>query len=279
MTTRLPSLKTLWVEDKDDDVPQSLKSWQNLSKIAVRASRWGLNLVLPPRCPVNGDIVPEVGAISPAAWKELDFIAPPFCYCCGMPFPVGDFSPEDLKSDFQCADCLTFPRPFDKARSLLTYNDGSRKMILAFKHGDAIHLHTTLAPLLTRTGLEFLKTDTIIVPVPLHWMRLLKRRYNQAAILGIEVAKWAGIECWPDALIRTRHTPPQGHKGAKDRHENVRSAFDMNPRFKDKISGRDIVLIDDVFTTGATLDECTKVLKASGAASVNVLTVARVVQN
>lgn len=244
--------------------------------------KWGLALILPPRCPVSGDIVPEVGAISPSAWKELNFIAPPYCGCCGVPFSVGDAGNAAnnlMAEDFLCATCIQSPRIFDKARSLLTYNDGSRKMILAFKHGDAIHLHTTLAPLMARMGQEFLHQDAVIIPVPLHWVRLVKRRYNQAAILGLEIAKWSGLHCWPDALIRTRHTPPQGHKNAKDRHQNVAHAFDIHPRFANKIQDRDIVLVDDVFTTGATLEECAKVLKAAGATSVNILTVARVVKD
>ena len=248
------------------------------SQPLTKMLKWGLDLILPPRCPVSGDIVPEVGAISPSAWKELNFIAAPYCGCCGVPFSVDDVGNDCTPEDFLCAICLATPRSFDKARSLLTYNDGSRKMILAFKHGDAIHLHTTLAPLLTRLGQDFLKPDAVIVPVPLHWRRLVKRRYNQAAILGIEIAKWAGLQCWPDALIRTRHTPPQGHKTAKDRHQNVAHAFDIHPRYFQKISGRNIVLVDDVFTTGATLEECAKVLKAAGATSVNILTVARVVK-
>ena len=152
-------------------------------------------------------------------------------------------------------------------------------MVLAFKHGDKTHLHTTLAPLLHNLGEEFLTKDSILVPVPLHWLRLLNRRYNQAAILAIETAKLGDYICWPDVLTRTRHTPPQGHKNARDRHQNVAKAFDLNPSYTEKISGKNIVLIDDVFTTGATLEECTKVLKAAGAASVNILTIARVVKN
>lgn len=251
---------------------------QRARKLGHHILKWGLDLILPPRCPVNGDIVSHVGAISPRAWRELTFIAPPYCTCCGVPFAVDITVDQAEPSDFLCAVCLASPRPFDQAKSLLVYNDGSRKMVLAFKHGDALHLHTTLAPLLAKTGQEFLTPDAIIIPVPLHWMRMVKRRYNQAAILGIEIAKLSGVACWPAAIIRTRHTPPQGHKSAKDRHQNVSGAFDINPSYTGKLSGRDIVLIDDVFTTGATLEECSKVLKAAGAQSVNVLTVARAVK-
>ncbi|MBL8640531.1 MAG: ComF family protein [Alphaproteobacteria bacterium] len=246
--------------------------------LGKKALNWGLDLVLPPRCPITGDTVRTVGAISPRAWKEITFIAPPYCTCCGIPFAI-DLDMKGLNpDDFLCTDCISSTRAFDQAKSLFVYDDGSRKMILSFKHGDAIHLHTTLAPLLCKTGVEFLSPDSIIVPVPLHWMRLVKRRYNQAAILGNEVAKLSGLTCWPDALIRTRPTPPQGHKTAKDRKQNVSGAFDINPPYTKKLSGREIVLIDDVFTTGATLEECSKVLKTAGARSVNILTLARAVK-
>lgn len=251
---------------------------QRMRKLGNHIIKWGLDLILPPRCPVNGDIVSHVGAISPRAWRELTFVAAPYCKCCGVPFAIDTITDTEHPSDFLCAVCLANPRSFDQAKSLLVYNDGSRKMVLAFKHGDALHLHTTLAPLLAKTGQEFLKPDAIIVPVPLHWKRMVKRRYNQAAVLGIEVGKLSGITCWPDAIQRTRHTPPQGHKSAKDRHQNVSGAFDINAAYRNKLSGRDIVLIDDVFTTGATLEECAKVLKAAGAKSVNILTVARAVK-
>jgi ComF family protein len=127
-------------------------------------------------------------------------------------------------------------------------------------------------------GKDFLKLDSILVPIPLHWLRLVKRRYNQSAILANALSKISGQICWADALIRVRHTPPQGHKSAKDRYQNVAGAFEINSIYQDRIKDKNIVLIDDVFTTGATLDECSKILKSAGVSSVNVLTVARVVK-
>jgi len=239
---------------------------------------FGINLILPPRCPVNGDIVNMVGAISPRAWKDLTFVSDPKCHCCGIPFMIDINFDDASKNDFLCAQCLSSPRPFDKAKSLFVYDDGCRPMILAFKHGDALHLHTTLAPLLSRLGEEFLMPDSVFVPVPLHWLRLIKRRYNQAAILSAEMAILTHKIHWPDAIIRTRHTPPQGHKRAKDRHQNVAKAFSINPNYKEKIKDKNIILVDDVFTTGATLEECAKVLKSAGARTINILTVARVVK-
>ncbi len=244
------------------------------------ALKWALNLILPPRCPINGTQVERVGAISPEAWKNLTFISDPKCNKCGIPFTVDGMAdtPDDFPDEFLCAGCLATPRPYDTARAVFVYNDGSRSMILAFKHGDALHLHTTLVPLLRQAGQDFIQPDSILIPVPLHWLRLVKRRYNQSSVLAIELGKLANILCFPDAIIRTRHTPPQGHKNARDRHQNVARAFDINPSYTDKISGKNIVLIDDVFTTGATIEECAKVLKSAGAKTVNVLAVARAVK-
>lgn len=243
------------------------------------ALKWGLDIILPPRCPVNGTIVDRIGAISPAAWKDLTFISDPKCRCCGMPFPTTVTDDTSTPDDFLCGQCLATPPAYDHARSVFTYNDGSRAMILAFKHGDKPHLHTTLVPLLLTLGQDFFTPDCILVPVPLHWLRLIKRRYNQAAILTAGLSGLSGHTHWPDALIRTRHTPPQGHKNARDRHQNVAHAFDLNPSYAGKIKDKNIILIDDVFTTGATLEECTKVLKSGGAGSVNILTIARVVKD
>jgi ComF family protein len=236
----------------------------------------GIDLILPPRCPVNGTIVDSVGAISPQAWKELTFISSPHCPCCGIPFAVENDAVFPLMADYLCGQCLSTPRHFEKSKSLLVYDDGSRKMILSFKHADAPHLHTTLAPLLVNLGKDFLNPDSVLVPIPLHWRRLVSRRYNQSAILANAMSKISGVICWPDVLMRVRHTPPQGHKSAKDRYQNVAGAFEINSIYQDKLNDKKIVLIDDVFTTGATLDECAKVLKSAGVKSVNLLTLARV---
>lgn len=239
----------------------------------------GLDIILPPRCPVNGSIVERVGAISPEAWRDLTFISDPKCDCCGVPFTIEVLLEEETSKTILCGDCLATPRPYDKARAIFTYDDGSRPMILAFKHGDKTHLHTTLAPLLAQKAEEFLTEETVLIPVPLHWLRLLKRRYNQAAVLTSAVAKILNRPAWNDALTRTRATPPQGHKKVKERHDNVAKAFVLNPAYSEKIKERNILLLDDVFTTGATVEECAKVLKAAGAKTVNVIAVARVVRD
>ncbi len=246
---------------------------------------WGhlLNVVLPARCPLSGESVTIPGTLSPTAWARLSFITTPFCTCCGMPFEItveDNIAPSpSLPSGLLCGDCIAAPKPYTRARSALVYNDASRALILAFKHGDKMHLHITLGPLMARAGMaDILAGADALIPVPLHWMRLIKRRYNQAAILAHRIGHETSLPVFVDVLTRTRHTPPQGHKGNRDRHSNVGGAFDINTSGVTNIKDKILVLVDDVFTTGATIEECAKTLLAAGAREVRVLTLARVVK-
>ena len=235
------------------------------------------DLVLPPRCPVTGEIVDRPGMVSPAAWSGLRFVSAPQCRCCGLPF---DLLTEAVLPDDQtlCGGCLAVPKPYAQARASLVYDDASRALILGFKHGDQTHLTVTFAPWLLTAAQEFIGEADVIIPVPLHWMRLLRRRYNQAALLGHALGRLAGKECWPDALVRRKNTPTQGHLNARQRHENVKRAFELRPDYAEKLVGKNIILIDDVHTTGATIEECVRVLKDGGVQRVDVLTLARVVR-
>ncbi len=231
-----------------------------------------LDQILPPRCAVTGDVVAEQGMLSPAGWQSLTFIASPFCRVCGVPFAFSD--PTLSGVEMLCPDCTESQPPFSAARAALVYDAGSRDLILRFKHADQTQLAVTFAPMLARCGGEILKEADMIVPVPLHRWRLLRRRYNQSALLALGLARECGKPCIPDALHRLRATPPQGHKRAKDRARNVRKAFTVKPGID--LRGRKIILVDDVYTTGATVRECAHALNNSGAAAVYVLSVARV---
>lgn len=242
----------------------------SLSKYMQMAVSAITDAVLPPRCIVTGEIVPAQGMMAPKAWAKLDFIAAPFCKTCGFPFDFGE------GAESVCGPCLSEQPPFHTARAAVKYNDESRKMILGFKHGDQTHAVAAFAPWIKRAGQEILERADFLVPVPLHTRRLVGRRYNQAALLSYALTKETGIETLPDALTRIRHTPSQGHLKAKEREENVRKAFIINPKRSEKIKGKTVVLIDDVYTTGATVKECSAVLMRGGASAVHVLTLARV---
>lgn len=149
-------------------------------------------------------------------------------------------------------------------------------MILRLKYADAAHSAPAFAGWMARAGAEMLMGADLLVPVPLHRWRLLKRRYNQAALLARGIGQISGITMLPDALIRRRATRPQEGLSRAGRRRNVRAAFALRPHYRGRVAGKVVVLVDDVLTTGATLDECARVLLAAGAAEVRVLTLARV---
>jgi len=249
-------------------------------KQALDLARSGLDMILPPRCPVSGESVDYQGAFSGLAWRSLNFIAAPYCECCGMPFSFE--RPEEgaeQEGAELCMRCIEKKPPYKSARASLIYDDASRPLILGFKHGDKTHLVQNFAPWLQSAGRGFLSDADALIAVPLHRSRLRARRYNQAVILARGLEKVTGIRAYHDALTRTRATPSQGHLTAKERHKNVRKAFTLKEKYKDQIKGKTLVLIDDVYTSGATIYECTKILKSGGAKAVHVLTLARVVKD
>ncbi|MCB1556601.1 MAG: ComF family protein [Alphaproteobacteria bacterium] len=258
-------------------VVQKIKNRNRKSSQGGSAAQhvWGrvVDLVLPPRCVVSGAIVDRPGVLAPGAWRDLRFIGAPFCAGCGLPF---DF-PGDPGA--KCVSCLDIPPSFETARSALVYDDASREIILKFKHADALHAIPVFVPWLKQAGKEMLALADLIVPVPLHRTRLLKRRYNQAALLAQALARESGVPCVPDLLCRTRATLTQGHMNVTDRHKNVRNAFAVREKHRTVLNGKTVLLLDDVYTTGATVSACSKALCKAGAKAVHVLTVARVVRS
>jgi ComF family protein len=232
-----------------------------------------LDLILPPRCPVTGELVGVQGTLHPSYWTTLNFIHAPLCKICGTPFP------HDVQQEMVCTRCLQSPPNYRMARSVWRYDDASAAMILKFKHSDALHLTPILGGFLARAGAEILFGADLLVPVPLHRWRLLKRRYNQAMLLAKITGKQSGIPVAHHVLQRKRATESQGHKTAAERKANLRDAFTIAPQDITQITGKNIVLIDDVYTSGATIEECTKILLQAGAAQVDVLCLAKVVRD
>jgi len=228
-----------------------------------------LDVLIPPRCLNCGAITDTPGALCPTCWEGVTFLSAPHCACCGTPFDL------DLGPDALCGACSAKRPRFQRARSVFRYDDASRALVLRFKHADRTGGAKTFARWMARAGSELLVEADVILPVPLHPLRLLKRRYNQAALLGHELAKLSGKPCRVDLLIRTRNTKPQGHLGRSSRGRNLKGAFAV--RKSAEITGKRVLLIDDVLTSGATLSECAKALLAAGAGAVDVLTLARVV--
>lgn len=234
-----------------------------------------LDFLLPPICPVTGEAVASPGLLSPSAWQGLEFIEKPWCPGCGQPQAFADTAGFH---DMTCAVCLSDPPAFDSARSVWRYNDMSRALILRFKHGDQMQLARSFAPHLNRALKDLPAHPSLCVPVPLHRLRLLKRLYNQAGVLG----QWLcrdnpEIRYTPDLLERKKATKSQGHMTAAQRHKNVKNAFHVPELKRDIVNRKHVLLIDDVYTSGATVKACAKALKDAGALRVDVLTLARVV--
>jgi ComF family protein len=232
-----------------------------------RIGRAVVDGTLPPRCLACGTIVDEPDALCGPCWAAMTFFAPPWCAMCGLPFP------HPMGEDAICADCARDKPSWDRARAVLRYDKHSRRLVLALKHADRTHLAGALGGWMRRAGAEVLDGADLVLPVPLHWTRLFARRYNQAGLLAQAIRAAGGPPVAPDWLVRRRRTPSQGRLGAAARARNVRGAFALRPGRK--IRGKRVVLIDDVLTTGATVEECARVLRRGGAEFVGVLTLAR----
>jgi ComF family protein len=241
-----------------------------------RAGRVALDAVLPPLCLLCGAQVAEPASLCAPCWAKLRWLGDPLCDQCGAPF---EFDPTGGRTEtaLRCAACTAAAPRFDRARAVVAYDDVSKRLMLGYKHADRLHATPAFANWLQRAGQELIEGCDAIAPVPLHWVRLAWRRYNQAAELGRRIASQAGKPFIPDLLRRRRRTPSQGTLSRSARFRNVQGAFTVNPRRVGAASGARILLVDDVLTTGATVEECARVLKRSGAAAVDVLTLARVI--
>ncbi|MCC7271835.1 MAG: ComF family protein [Alphaproteobacteria bacterium] len=239
---------------------------------AGRAARTLLDVVLPPRCLACGTIVGDPGALCPECWAGVGFIAPPCCTRCGLPFAF------DSGAGVECGECLRRPPAFDRARAVFRYDDASRPLILGFKHGDRTHAAPAFGAWLARAAGPLAAEAEVVVPVPLHRLRLLRRHYNQAALLALALGRRIRVPVVPDALVRKRATPSQGGLRRLGRFRNVAGAFAVPPRRRRHVDGRRVLLVDDVLTTGATVEACARALRAAGARAVDVVTLARVVR-
>jgi ComF family protein len=227
-----------------------------------------VDLLIPFRCIKCGIILRDDAGLCSVCWSHVPFITKPYCNCCGFPFEF------DIEEEALCALCIYIHPSFKTARSVFSYQSESKDLILKFKHTDSISSAPVFAKWMTRLCEEF--KDPLCVPVPLHWTRLFMRTYNQAALLAREIAKQKGWTYAPTCLIRKHRTPIQGYLSKKERLKNVSRAFIVPQGKKDQIKNQTILLIDDVFTTGATLNECSKVLLKAGAKQVHALTLGRV---
>lgn len=232
-----------------------------------------VDLLFPPLCVACRAHVADPGSLCSDCWRQMAFIEGPVCSVCGLPFDV------DPGGETLCAACHARPPHFDRALSVMRYDDASKKLVLSLKWADRLDLSPTFARWLERKGRLFLEEADLIVPVPLHRIRLWRRRYNQSAVVAQALARSCGKVYEPLLLKRLRATPSQGKmSSAKARRRNVMGAFGVPKARRAELKGRTVLLIDDVLTTGATLDSCARSLKRAGATRVFALTLARVVR-
>jgi ComF family protein len=242
------------------------------SEWVLWGGRLALDLALPPQCACCDAPVQRQGQLCAACFGRLNFIAAPCCRRCGVPFASAGQGGEDSV----CQACEAKPPLFEAARAALLYDAHSRHLILPFKHGDRQELASVLAAHMARAGATLLARADLIVPVPLHRWRLFRRRYNQAALLARALGRLAGLPVLLDGLVRRRPTPPMGGKTAEERAQAVADVFQVRPARGGRLRGRRALLVDDVLTSGATANACTRALVAAGASAVDVLVAARV---
>jgi ComF family protein len=232
-----------------------------------------LRVLYPPQCISCATLVEEPGALCGACWQDTPFLGQTVCDCCGAPM-LGAVAEGDI-----CDQCMTIARPWRRGRAALAYRDNGRRLVLALKHGDRLDLVAPAARWMARAGAPILRAGMLAVPVPAHRWRLFRRRYNQAAALAQALARIAPVTYVPDALVRTRATQVQDGMGQEARFVNMQGAIRPHPRHGARLAGAEVVLVDDVMTSGATLAAAAEAVLAAGAREVFVLVLARVARD
>lgn len=233
-----------------------------------------LSVIYPAQCVGCGDPVEDTHGLCGKCWAETPFVTGHVCDKCGAPLPGDTDGAIDL-----CDDCLKIARPWARGRAALTYADQGRRFVLGIKYYDRLDLVPPAAAWMARAGRPFLTPDLLIVPVPAHWTRIFRRRYNQASELARALAKEAGLEVAPTALVRPKRTEKQERKTRDERFANLAGRIAPHPKRGACLEDRRILLVDDVFTSGATLAAATEACLAGGAREVFVLTLARTVKD
>ena len=243
---------------------------QSAGVLARRGLEGVRRALYPPACVACGALTESEFALCGSCWREAGFLAGALvCDACGVPLPGRDDGP------VHCDDCLRRPRPWSRGRAALPYRGTGRALALALKHADRTDLARPLGLWLAAAARPLLLPGQALVPVPLHWTRLARRRHNQAQLLAREAGRILGLPVLPDALVRARPIRSLGHEGREARAKSLEGAIAPHPRRGAALAGRPVLLVDDVMTSGATLAACTDAGRAAGATEVRVLVLAR----
>jgi ComF family protein len=256
------------VSASQDETPSRIAQFRGGLRAALR---FALDVALPPLCPSCREPLGHGVGLCASCWSKLSLIEPPYCARLGIPF-VYDPGPGLLSME-----AIAHPPAYDRARAAVRYDDVARSLVLSFKYGDRLDLAPMMGRWMARAGRELLPGADALMPVPLHWRRLWARRFNQAAALAGAISDISGVPVLHDVLKRVRATPQQVGLSKAERADNVQGAFRVPAEGKAAVAGRRVILIDDVLTSGATVDTCARALLRAGAAHVDVLVFARVV--
>jgi ComF family protein len=249
-------------------LPAPVKRAVGAVRTVLRAT---VDLALPPLCPACREPV-EGRGLCPACWSKLSFITRPYCERLGIPF-VYDPGPGILSME-----AIADPPAYHRARAAVRFDDVARVLVHALKYGDRLDLAPMMGRWVSQAGHELLAEADALVPVPLHWRRLWARRFNQSAMLAAAISKESGVPIAAGALKRVKPTAQQVGLSRAERAQNVQGAFRVLPEGKAAVTGRRLVLVDDVLTSGATVDGCAQALLRASAANVDVLIFARVAE-
>lgn len=231
-----------------------------------------LDMLFPPHCPSCREPTAAEGNFCSSCFAKLRQIAAPLCDCCGIPFAFA------VEAGSRCPECLETPPAFTAARAALVYDGISAPLVSALKFHDQWSGLQRYVALMQAAGAAVIAGSDMLIPVPLHWRRLLGRRYNQSALLAYGLSRETGIPCIPDLLQRVRYTPPQMRLDRATRLRNVQRAFAVRADAHAQLVDKNVLLVDDVVTTGATVNACARQLIKAGAREVRVLALARTVK-
>ena len=242
----------------------------HMGSLARDALALPARLLFPPVCAGCRRQVSQPGALCGSCWPKLRFLERPWCAVMGTPFQY------DMGDGFLSAEAIANPPPFERARAAVAYTGVARRMVQALKYGDRTDLAPWMARWMLRAGAELVAEADVVVPVPLHRGRFFSRRFNQSAELARAISRLTGLPFEPGALVRSRMTRQQVGLGTRERQDNVRGAFKVPEEGDIKVRGRRVLVVDDVYTTGATVSAAARALRKAGAAKIHVLTFARV---
>lgn len=237
----------------------------------LTALRLALDFALPPLCPSCREPLNERMGLCASCWSKLSLIEPPYCARLGIPFGY------DPGPGLLSMEAIANPPAYDRARAAVRYDDVARKLVQGFKYSDRLDLAPMMGQWMARAGRELLAEADVLTPVPLHWRRQWARRFNQSAALAGAISALCHVPVAHGSLKRVRATPQQVGLSKTERADNVQGAFRVPAEHRADIAGRRVVLIDDVLTSGATVDACARALLRAGAAHIDVLVFARVV--